>query len=81
MRLEPGDRIVSIEENCTLRGGIFANFTDASEKKAIIFPQYRTVATEKIIRVTIPQLEVLIEKIRNYSKDWRKTKNEELSEE
>lgn len=82
MKMDPGNTVIYQEENGSLKSGVFVGFTDLSERKAMIFlgSGYKTITTEKLIRVTVPQLEVLADQIRNQLKLFRKRNREVVPE-
>jgi hypothetical protein len=72
----PKGNTVIYKDNGSLRPGVVVGFTDIGHGKAIIFPGEKVVPTKKLIPVTVPQLEVLTDQVKDILKQYRKSKPE-----
>jgi hypothetical protein len=80
LEIEPGDSVIFEGENKSFKFGVIADFTDDSKEKAIIFPQYRTMETKKLRRVTEMEIRVWADTVKMQRKQWRQKKRESSEE-
>lgn len=75
-----GDSVMFRREDKSFEFGIVADFTDDSKKKAIIFPGYKTIETEKLQRITEAIIRVWADTVKMQRKKWNQKRYESSNE-